>query len=67
MPKKAKKKGRSGKPLQVYFPDNQRAQLRKIARERRMPESEIVRAAVETFVARISSGQLELGLNTAKE
>ena len=67
MTKKSKKKGRTGKPLQVYFPDEQRDQLRKIAKERRLPESEVVRAAVEIFVARISSGQLELGLNTAKE
>jgi hypothetical protein len=67
MAKKAKKKGRTGKPLQVYFPDEQRDQLRKIAKERRIPESEVVRAAVEVFVSRMSSGQLELGLNTKEE
>ena len=67
MTKKSKKNGRRGKPLQVYFPDEQRDQLRRIAKERRLPESEIVRAAVEVFVARVSSGQLELGLNIAKE
>jgi hypothetical protein len=67
MTKKSKKKRRTGKPLQVYFPDEQRNQLRKIAKERRVPESEVVRAAVEHFVARISSGQLELGLNAVGE
>jgi hypothetical protein len=67
MTKKTKKKRRSGKPLQVYFPDEQREQLRRIAKDRRLPESEVVRAAVEVLVARVSSGQLELGLNTAEE
>ena len=67
MTRKTKKKGRSGKPLQVYFPDEQRDRLRRIAKERRLPESEVVRAAVEVFMARMSSGQLELGLKTAEE
>jgi hypothetical protein len=67
MTKKPKKRGRSGKPLQVYFPDEQREQLRRIAKERRLAESEVVRAAVEVFMARVSSGQLDLGLNTAEE
>lgn len=67
MTKRAKKKGRTGKPLQVYFPDAQRDQIRRIAKERRLPESEIVRAAVERFMARISTGQLELGLNAVED
>lgn len=67
MTKRAKKKGRTGKPLQVYFPDAQRDQIRRIAKERRLPESEIVRAAVESFMARMSTGQLELGLNAVED
>jgi hypothetical protein len=67
MTKRAKKRGRTGKPLQVYFPDAQRNQIRRIAKERRLPESEIVRAAVESFMARISTRQLELGLNAVED
>ena len=67
MTKKQKKTGRTGKPLQVYFPERQREELRRIARERRLPESELVRAAVDLLVAKMSSGQLELGLGKPEE
>lgn len=67
MTKKSQKKRRRGKPLQVYFGQEQRAQLRRIARERRVPESELVRAAVDLLVAKMSSGQLELGLSVSEE
>jgi uncharacterized protein YdbL (DUF1318 family) len=67
MTNKPKKNNRSGTPLQVYFPEEQRERLRQIAKERRLSESEVVRAAVEVLMARVSSGQLQLGLNTAEE
>jgi hypothetical protein len=65
--KKARKKGRTGKPLQVYFPEEQRDKLRRIARERRLPESELVRVAVDLLMVRMSSGQLELGLDSLEK
>ena len=53
---------RKGEPLQVYFAPKQRDRLRRLAKDRRVAESELVRAAVELLFARVSSGQLELGL-----
>jgi hypothetical protein len=63
--KKMKREGkgrRTGEPLQVYFKPEQRERLRRLAKDRRVAESELIRAAVDLLFARVSSGQLELGL-----
>jgi hypothetical protein len=62
-----KKRRRSGKPLQVYFRPKQRERLKRLARDRRIAESELVRAAVDLLIGRLSNGQLELGLGIESE
>jgi hypothetical protein len=58
---------RTGKPLQVYFRPEQRERLKQLARDRRIAESELVRAAVDLLIGRLSNGQLELGLGIEPE
>jgi hypothetical protein len=53
---------RRGKALLVYFPDDAAARLQEVARERRVPKSELVRVAVGRFLRDLNSGQLELPL-----
>lgn len=53
---------RAGVPLQVYFRPEQMSGLREASRERGVPQSEIVRSAVDQLLARWKLGQLELPL-----
>lgn len=62
------KVNRSGEPLQVYFRAEQRQQLRALSREHRIAESELVRGAVDSLLARWrSTGQLTLPLGLKYE
>jgi hypothetical protein len=65
--RQSRKRRRTGKPLQVYFKPEQRERLKQLARDRRIAESELVRAAVDLLIVKLSNGQLELGLNIESE
>ena len=67
--KKSRKKetgGRKGKPMTVYFRDEQANQLKKIAQDRHVHKSEIVRLAVTRFLTDLDSGQLDLPFGIVK-
>jgi hypothetical protein len=53
---------RAGVPLQVYFRPDQMSELREASRERGVPQSAIVRSAVDQFLSKWKMGQLDLPL-----
>lgn len=53
---------RAGVPLQVYFSSEQMSELREASRERGVPQSAIVRNAVDQFLSKWKMGQLDLPL-----
>ena len=57
---------RVGVPLQVYFRPDQMSELREASKERGVPQSEIVRSAVDQLLAKWKMGQLDLPLGTQR-
>lgn len=60
--KTAQKAIRSGKPLVVYFSEEQADRLDIVARSRRVSKTDIVRVAVQRLLDAIASDQLDLPL-----
>jgi hypothetical protein len=53
---------RRGKPLIVYFTDEQAQALRSIAEDRHISKTAVIRFAVDQVLKKFQSGQLELPL-----
>jgi hypothetical protein len=60
--KTANKATRSGKPLVVYFSEEQADRLDVVARSRRVSKTDIVRVAVQRLLDAMASDQLDLPL-----
>jgi hypothetical protein len=59
---KAKKVNRTGKPVNIYLPPAQANRLHSLAKERRVPMSNIMRFALDRLFQDLDGGQLELPL-----
>jgi hypothetical protein len=53
---------RNGKPLVVYFSEDQAARLDSVSQERRVAKADLVRLAVDRLLNQLGSGQLDLPL-----
>jgi hypothetical protein len=60
--REGKKVGRTGKALNIYLPQAQAGRLHALAKERRVPMSNIVRFALDRLFQDLDGGQLELPL-----
>ena len=61
------KKGRSGRPLTIYFSTEQCDQLEAIAKQRHVAKSTLIRFALDRLVEQLRGGQLELPLGFGGE
>ncbi len=59
---RAERGGRRGKPLTIYFTDEQANGLRSLAQERHISKTALVKFAVDEMLRGLQSGQLELPL-----
>jgi anti-sigma-K factor RskA len=60
--KRRPSQSRRGKPLVVYFTDEQAQALRAVAEDRHITQTAVIRFAVDQVLKKFQSGQLELPL-----
>lgn len=59
-------KGRTGKPFTIYLTNQQFGQLQRVADQRRVAKSALVRYALERLILQMENGQIELPLGFAE-